>query len=305
MNGIIERWTGVNFATYFGSKITYSFEASHTASPDDVTSTFLHRILFGTGMSVGMIMFFLFLDVPEFHQDRRKNWFFFFIVFAALYFSLSRGPWLSFAVALAVLMLIDGRIVITKIFGILMVLLMVVLIRPQVFDSIYGLFSATFDSTSIKGASYNWRFLVWKMAIERIIHSGNLFRIFFGFGRGSHIFMEFGRVTLSTGHVTQFLSWDSEFAILLYENGLTGVGVLIGLYVSFFRRSRRVYRMSKDKLMLVVLGIMIVLLFMKTNVSFFTPQLLYLEFICLAVSSYLIDRPSQALGDNDAFIAAK
>lgn len=298
--GVIERYTDFNPSPYLGEKLKYDFEAVHSASPDDVVSTYLHRILFGVGMAIGMMYYFFRVNKDNSRFKNILYFSFFFFCGAGLYFSFSRGPWLAFAVGIVFLLTVAPRAMLKKGLVLLAIIALVFLIRPGTQQSILGLSQSTLDESSIKGASFRWRFIVWNMAFTKIIKGGSVLNTLFGYGGGSHVFLDFGLVRLSTGHVTQLKSWDSEFAIVLFERGFIGTALMIAFYLNIFAKGvPYCIRKKQDyQIMLLPLACIVIFMVMKTNVSIFAPQLVYLEFISISMVSTLLSG-NLHLGESD------
>ena len=111
----------------------------------------------------------------------------------------------------------------------------------------------------------------------------------FGYGGGSHLFMEFGRVMLGTGHSAAFESWDMEYAVILFEQGFVGFFFTIFFYVTILKKSV-VYCLRKKqdyKIMQLALSCFFIIVFMKTNVNIYAPQLDYIEYVYIAIISAL------------------
>ena len=171
----------------------------------------------------------------------------------------------------------------------------IILIRPGIYQSIERLYNATFDKSTIKGSSFRWRAQVAELAFSQINSSDNLLNLLFGYGQGSHLFMEFPTTTTSTGQRAEFLSWDNEFAVLFYEHGYMGFLLTI---VFFLILSIKTYRLlhytqfQKKIVPLSFLSCISIIIFLQTNVKIFAPQLVFIEMIILASSNkfkYIIE----------------
>jgi O-antigen ligase len=287
--GIVQRYTGFNPSPLLGQKQMYDFEVSVNVTTSDVTSTYLHRILFGIGMAIGGINS-IFASQQERKPGRKRLMFVFALVtMLAMYFSLSRGPWLAFVVAIVFLTFLSPRKYMGLSIGIVVLGGALLILRPGILETFTGFYQSTMDPDSLKGASYNWRFQVWEMAFEKV-RSVNLLHTLFGFGGGSHIFMEFGVVQLSNGRTTVFESWDSEFAVILYDMGVSGLLFFVAMYFTIFAKGIRYCRRGGPgrEVMVLALSILVLIVFMKTNVRIYAPQLIYLEFFNIAVVSKLL-----------------
>lgn len=242
-------------------------------------STYPHRILFGAAMAIGSM-----LALTSVIEGRRRiAWAVLPLLAAALYFSFSRGPWLAMIVCLAVVgLLVDRRFL--KAGAVLALAAVVVFVaRPGTWGTIQSLYHSTFDEQSIKGSSFQWRFLVLERSLESILGASEPERALFGHGEGSHLYLEHVPVLMSTGHYGTFVSWDNEFAVLLYERGILGFLPTLFIDGLFFLGSLRFLRAHPGHPSGVAfLSIFLILVFMSTNVKMFAPQLVYLQGIALA-----------------------
>jgi hypothetical protein len=283
---ILERYFGLEIAAYFPTRATYDFmRIDEGINYEETTSVLTHRILFGAVMAIGVVF-----NMYMMLNSRRKVIFFIltFLNFLGLYYSASRGPWLAFFFSSVMMVVLFPKKHVT-IYGILtIVMIMTLLINNGVYSSISGLLESTLDPTTVRGSSYQWRYQVWNMAIQQIT-SGDIMNLLFGYGQGMHMYKDFGTITLSSGWVTQFRSWDNEFAILLYCFGIIGLFLELILYLYFFLTSFR-YIFSKNtyqNIMFLAVNAVFVIALMKTNVAIFSVQVGYIECLSFAISSAL------------------
>lgn len=167
--------------------------------------------------------------------------------------------------------------------------LLLVLIRPGVWTSISDLSSSTLDPETVKGSSFEWRFVVIKTALNEISRAG-IFNSLFGYGGGSQIMGDFGTAEIYPGIWLPIRSWDCEYAILLYERGI--VGVALYTFLGILALARIAMKNNKGTSSFPVLTYcfvgLAVLLFTKSNVDVFAPQLAYVEACILGISSRYI-----------------
>jgi len=297
--GWIEKYSGFNPTSLLPAKTDYAFREGMVRGQDSgVTATYGHRILFGVAMSVS-IVYNLFLPfVMKTKFQKYICWLFVFLSIAALYYSESRGPWLSIAIAIIFSFIFLMKFMFKKIilFSVLVCVLLVA--RPGVYETITGLFSSTLNASSIKGSSFRWRFSILDLAIQQITDTDTLPKFLFGFGVGSRHYMaeDFERINLSTGHSAAVYSWDMEYAIILFERGVVGFLLLIYLYYRIIKLGGT-YCINNNKtreLMVFSMACIIIFMFMKTNVSIYIPQLGYLELISVAFISTLLTSKNNA-----------
>ncbi|MCU0645909.1 MAG: hypothetical protein MUC94_16820, partial [bacterium] len=132
--------------------------------------------------------------------------------------------------------------------------------------------------------TYQYRWELWRIAYDKIKESN--MKIFFGYGPGTHEVMEiFGTLSYS-GMDHEFGSWDNHYAAELLETGLIGLALLLILDFSILRQFLKTLKKSalpdKDVLTGIIASI-IVMIFMKTNVQIFAPQLNYLFWTLVAL----------------------
>lgn len=295
----VERYSGYSVYDFLPSNNQgYSFEvlAQRDRTHNDILSTYPHRILLGIGCGLGLWKFFTDFANRTKLVGQAVALAGCIVCAGALYFSMSRGPWVSFAAAVAWLSLLAPRIYLKK--GIVLGLVGVAVLasRPGAWSSIRGLGRSTVEADTLKGSSFRWRMTVVNMALERIAASDPI-RFLFGYGGGSHIYMSFGEVELSTGRTVEMESWDCELAVNLYEQGVLG-GLFIGvLYMTFLTGSARFLRGVRaphSPEMVFAIGVVVIILVSKMSVRIFAPQLVYAEAVALAIGSNLLQS-----GDED------
>jgi len=300
--GILQRYTGFDPTSLFGSGKAYDFELAATRYHDSnaITSTYDHRILFGTAMAVGSIIVLLYPSTDDRLTKRVLHVFLYGIMLSSLYFSFSRGPWLAFLIASGFIILTGNKPFIKKslIFVGLFALLFV--LRPGIQETIKALYDSTFQADTIKGASYQWRYIVFNKALTEV--SKSIYHLFFGYGGGSHLFMKFDPVLLPTGHYGDFTSWDNEFAVTILEQGFVGLILLLFFYAKYFICSFYYFITEKKNrdYILISMACVLVIVFMKTNVKSFSPQMIYLEFIMIAIGASIYAKRINMQTKNDS-----
>ena len=203
---------------------------------------------------------------------------------------MSRGPWLAFCIASVITVFFCRKSLKKQYYVIVALTILVFLIRPGTLETLKESYSSTLQADSVKGASYNWRYIVLNMAYTKVMHADSILNFLFGFGQGSHLFLKFPRVILSTGHPADFYSWDNEYAVILLENGYIGILLYAFFYFSIVKGTL-LYCLKKNKhweLMVLPMTAIILLMFIKTNVKFYAPQLIFLEFMNIAFASAIL-----------------
>lgn len=285
----IEKWTQYNiFKEILAGKQRYEFEAdflSFAHSAGDVIVSFEHRILMGVAMAVGMINA---LFLIEWTSDFKKKYYSvcFLILGTALYFSNSRGPWLAFMGASGFASLLGYKPIIKKMLLIICFVSVVFMIRPGVYQTIVDLYDASHQKGSVKESSYEWRYQVWHMAYDKVTNANSVANVLFGHGQGSYSFLTFPKVQITSGDILPMESWDNGYALILLQYGYIGLILYAIFYTMIFMKGFRSYLRIKDSrkdFIMLTLLIAILFIFMHSNVDIFAPQVVYLEYLNIAL----------------------
>lgn len=288
--GIWQKITGFNPTYLFGYIKQYAFEdIKNIGDPDLIESTYFHAILFGVACGCGLILNLLMLDDSNSPRKNLFHWISVFIMGSALFFSNKRGPWLATMMVATVMGLFYKKTLIKKGILITVVVLSVLVMRPGIYQSIMNKYEGTLDASSLEGSSYRWRFTVLHMATS-YISNANVVHFLFGFGQGMHGFLDHGLVWLSTGRFVELESWDMEFAVILFENGIVGILLLFSLYTIVLSKSTFAYLRGETEgdTILIAISSLMILFFVKTNVKIFAVQLVYYEYLNFAIASALM-----------------
>jgi len=268
-----ERRTGTNPMEW----IVPDYKASY---PYDTLSTYPHRILFGAAMAMA---FPITLILPP--MSRWQRWTYLlsaFLIAAACYFSVSRGPWLGALVGVLILTAM-GSLKLKKIMLVIfLAVLAVFIIRPGVWGTIRDLAEDTTNASTAKGSTFHYRMELWKVAFREV--SKSPVRFLWGYGPGSTGSLSLER-DVDEG-TKEYWSWDNHYAWQLLETGFLGLGAALLLYTRFMVGMVRIWRRlgSPDRTLLVgLISSMMVLLFMMTNVMIFAQHLFYLFWILASV----------------------
>lgn len=255
------------------------------AAMHDVLSTFPHRILLGTALSMGWpVVFGLINYFSESHLKKILLWGAIVLLLSGCYLSNSRGPWLAIIISGGLVLFFSSSKTRMKIFLIGGFVLIGLLLSPGVWETISGRASATLQQGTFKGNTYLYRWELWRMAYEKISDSN--IKTFFGYGPGTHEVMEIVGTLSYSGQEHEFGSWDNHYAAELLETGLLGLALLLFLDFSILREFYRVVKKNvlpyKD-ILTGIIASLLVMIFMKTNVQIFAPQLNYLFWTLVAL----------------------
>lgn len=280
--GFIEKYTLYSPIDFLASRNISRFETRKLTS---VFSTFSHPIHFGVALAMGWPMCMYMLDKTNLKIKKYMIWFSLLLLYAGLYFSDSRGPWIGFLLAVLVFFLLRYPLIKLKMAPIFFIALFIIFARPGVYDSIAGLVSASFDRDSREGGSVAYRFDLYNKAIDEISKSYDRFLI--GYGADAHHSMDLsGEISYGTRGIRSFWSWDSEFAIILLESGIIGFILYFILYLTiylYFIKFLKIVDQEKKKLIIAILASISVFIFMMTNVAIFSPSLHFLFWSVVAI----------------------
>jgi hypothetical protein len=294
--GVSERYLGwrlfdvTSGGRYEGGDQRFSWVPAGEA--DAIKATYKHRILFGIACALGASKF---LIDSALRPGKRRPVFSLGLAFlcgASLYFSNSRGPWLAFGLCTVALILLLPRYFLKKALILTALAGLALIVRPGVWESISGMGKTTMDAESVRGASFRWRFLIMKLAVQKIVEANPL-RQAFGFGGGSEIMTDFGMLELYPGLSLPAESWDCEFAIILYERGTIGLACIWVLYIGAIFKSAQFLRrqsISPEPAMVFAFSTLLIIFFMMANVAIYAPQLIYINAFALGISSSILAR---------------
>ncbi len=255
-----------------------------------IRSTFLHPILFGTAMSMGWPLGFYFLQQ---HNGRGRNlliWALVFSMFANVYFSVSRGAWIASMVLIVLLFLLwrsKGR---KRLAVILFLAASVLMVNSGVMTTITSLVDATFNPRSVEGASFSYRMELWREAYRQVSKSART--LLWGYGEEGRKVLPMDQVRAGTGHFFRFISWDSEYAVLLLETGFIGLVAHALLFLSLLGALLNRYLASEPgegMLVATVMAVILIFNLMMTIVKIYAAQLWFLLWAIVCVGYFLRD----------------
>jgi hypothetical protein len=268
--GVIEKYRGVNLARLILS--------DSSVETNDITSTYPHRILFGYAMVIGIPILFALAECER--RGKRKALLagMVLLLMAGCYFSQSRGPWSALIVGCVIFFFLGSRAAKRVAVTIMILGTLVLAAKPGVRDTIASAFNSTFDENNVKGRSYEYRWILWRVAYSEISKSPE--RALFGYGGLSTETMDLSEYFESEGGGTTsalgYTSWDNQLACDLVEFGFAGFmielalfGGVLGALFGFWRRSK-----GTDKcIMAAFLSACMVYLYAMSTVYIFSPQL--------------------------------
>ena len=292
----IEKYTHFNPCNYLLSNAGAASGEEYHAGFGDVSATYQHRILLGTGMVMGFPLVFALMLAAQRRLARiRLLWFFLALMLAGCYFANSRGPWIAAVLAGSVLMLL-GRVVIRRKLTVILALAGLVLAsKPGVLETLINSAKATGDAQSLKGGNFRYRLELWKVAWTQI--SGSPSRLLFGCGPGCGLETSVDwKLSYRSDQQEEIWSWDNQLAYDLFQSGLVGFAASLALYGGLLLAVYRSWRDSDpgdQPLMACLLASLLAYAFMLTNVLMFTKPLNFL-FWTIAAIAYAIGRNPQS-----------
>jgi O-antigen ligase len=270
--GLLEaygHWTVISLfpatSHYFGSSRELYVDQARGLR---VKSTFGHPILFGSALAMA-IPITLYL-ITYFRDKRRKAllWLGLLIQCICIYKTGSRGPWIALSLSF-VLLFAFGRRSLRKAIAVVVLLAIVVMAtRPGIWETLVNDYTATLDADSYQGESYQYRYVLYALAVQQLGLSVE--RAVFGYGPESFYFLNLSSDL--NGRSMAFRSCDSSFAALLIETGYVGFLIILLLLCSAFIRTFRAYRRLSspdNQICIVLLANLLAFTFMMTNVAIF------------------------------------
>ncbi|MBX3744436.1 MAG: O-antigen ligase family protein [Verrucomicrobiae bacterium] len=251
----------------------------------DVRATYRHRILLGTGMAMGWPLAMALMRLAPARRQRWYAWIAAAAMLAACYYARSRGPWMGAVLAGGLIFCFGSRTLRRPLFVVGSLAALVLIARPGVWENIFGLASATVDTDSFKGGTFQYRLELWNVAWEGIKDSP--WRILFGNGPASGLNQAISWELSYRDTDYTIWSWDNDFAYALFQYGFLGLFVTLAVYGSvawrLWRESRRTEGIQRD-LFICLCASALVLFFMMSNVTVFARQLHYLFWTITAVA---------------------
>lgn len=189
-----------------------------------VRSTFPHPILFGGALAMSIPLTVYLLSVWETRWQRILLWVSLVLMFWAIYKTSSRGPWIVTVLCCAVLFVLIKSRVRKYLFVIATFVVIALISRPGVWQTIDGLYQSSTDSNSPVGSSYLYREAL--TGTVRSVVAKDPGRALLGYGLGT--FREMGLEINFLNSVQRWYTCDNNWALFLYETGYGGL-IFIGI----------------------------------------------------------------------------
>jgi O-antigen ligase len=276
---LIEKYTGFNPVSQFVHGYIRLENVGH------VISTYPHRILLGTAMAMAFPIGLALIDEAKENKFKRITaWCLTALFLSSCYFAMSRGPWIAIILAVLIIFCLGSSSLRKKALIIVMVGILTLILKPGVWKTLESQAEATMDEKTMKGANYQYRWELWRIAYTEIRKSP--VRTLWGYGQGGSKAMDIKANVSIYRDEAAILSWDNHYAWYLVATGFLGLTAVILLYGSIAKRMfmlRRNVVESDQDIMTSIISSIMVLLFMMSNVYIFAPQLNYLFWTLVAM----------------------
>jgi O-antigen ligase len=184
-----------------------------------ILATFPHPILFGDALTISIPITLYLLSIWQVRWQRNLLWVCGLLMFWAIYKTSSRGPWVVTGVSCALLFFLARNKVRKYLFVIGMVLLVILIARPGIWQTIEGLYDSTSDANSPIGSSYMYRGALTSAVTNAA--SAEPQRVLFGYGLGT--FRTLGLDIDFLHEVRRWYTCDNNWDLFLYETGYVGL----------------------------------------------------------------------------------
>jgi hypothetical protein len=286
--GAVEAYTGWHVMGLFPPRESRIGALLGLSGGDEgrIASTFPHAILFGAALAIAILIALHLVTVAKSTKRKFFLWASILLMFLNIYKSVSRGPWLGLILGFILLTVFERGKLRKHQLVIALLSVLVMVIRPGVYDTIRDLSGETFtvDWENPKGLSYEYRYELRRVAQQAL--GRDFLRGLWGYGMESFSYL--GLEGNLAGHEFPFLSCDSAWIELMVETGYVGLFLIALLLLKpawlawkDFRRIR-----GPDRyLSLTFVTCMVVYYFMMLSVDIYAwGQEGYMLWILIALS---------------------
>lgn len=234
-------------------------------------STFPSPILLGAAIAMAVPLALFFTASAETFYKRAGLWLGTMLMFMTIYKTGSRGPWIALALSLALLLLYGPTRIRRAVIKIGVLTALVLLVRPGVWDTVKNIFVATMDPNSALGLSYQYRQVLFRLAIGAVDSDPK--RALWGYGMEAFRSLRLTAPVFGDQVDRPFLSCDSTWINFMVESGYVGLGLMCALLVTpavlCFRDFRNL-RSDRRYLSWVLFVTLVAYYFMMTNVEIYS-----------------------------------
>lgn len=246
-------------------------------------ATFGHAILFGAALAMAIPVALHLLTVYKTKAYKVFLWSAVMLMLLNIYKTGSRGPWIALILSFGILLFLS-RNALRKYLTVILVLTATVLIaNPGVWDTIVNLCIATMNPDTDQGASYEWRYALYRITEREL--SKDFGRALWGFGPESFYYL--GLEGEFQGQTWKFESCDSAVVELLMDTGCIGFLLVAAILLKAASAAFRGFRSlpsPANSLCLVLFVNICAFCFLMTNVELFAwGQQAYVLWILIAL----------------------
>lgn len=283
--GFIEAYWDWNVMQLF-PRVSHYFEgwtldAAASGRERRVMSTFAHPILFGAGLTMGIVLALYLIKVSRVQRQKYILWAGLLLMFLSIYKTSSRGPWLGMILSLLALLAFDKGRVRKYLTAIGALVGAVLLIRPGVWLTLVNIYIASFDPNSPVGTSYEYRFVLRDLVLKAV--SKDFSHAMLGYGMESFYSLRLEGILYGKPHL--FLSCDSAWLELLIETGYVGLVIICGVLLVPLWFAWKDAKRSPDRVQLYFAVVMLGNYFMMLSVGMYGwGQTSYILWMVIALS---------------------
>lgn len=223
-------------------------------------STFGHPILFGSAIAMALPLAFYLASTAKRLFEKQIVWLSILLMFGCSYKASSRGPWLALAISLTVLLFCGNRLMQRYLVAIAFAIVLVLVVRPGIWQTLYNTYIYTVDDRSYIGGSYEYRYRLYHFVTSEL--DRDPLRSLLGFGPDSFNSLD----------VPKYASCDSSIAELLLETGYVGLTIALLVLGGALYKMLQCYRSLRkphNTLSAVFFTNIAAYCFMMTNVAIF------------------------------------
>jgi O-Antigen ligase len=221
--GAVESYTGWSVISWFPEAIyRFTLEGGETGRGFRTHSTFPHAILYGGALAMAIPQTLYLIANAESKFRKFTLWIICLLMFLCLYKTSSRGPWMAAIFGSLLVFFLTYKQIRKYMLVIAALCVLVMVVRPGVYDTVAGMYEATFDPNHPLGSSYEYRYALIDVAKKAL--SRSMDRTLWGYGQESFYFLQLtGPFLGKDDH--KFESCDSAWIQSMIETGYVGFGI--------------------------------------------------------------------------------